>query len=110
MSSMLTRRRTWRPLVRCCPREVNPARAALPPGCRDRIMLALGIYRETEFSPGKVEADKAILDAVLSALERDGFRVAATKPARLGELRDEHADLILAMCQGEAALGWLAAA
>ena len=38
---------------------------------------ALGIYREPEFSPGKVEADAAILDAVLSELKREGVETQA---------------------------------
>ena len=38
---------------------------------------ALGIYREPEFSPGKVEADAAILDAVLAELAREGFHTSA---------------------------------
>ena len=38
---------------------------------------ALGIYREPEFSPGKVEADAAILDAVLSELKREGVEIQA---------------------------------
>jgi glutathione synthase/RimK-type ligase-like ATP-grasp enzyme len=69
----------------------------------------LGVYRETEFSPGKVGDDAGILDSVLdhfkadqaqiSALDADSFVTAA--PARY--------DLVLAMCQSERALSKLAA-
>ena len=43
---------------------------------------ALGIYREPEFSPGKVEADAAILDAVLSELKREGVETQAMDAGR----------------------------
>ncbi len=36
---------------------------------------ALGIYREPEFSPGKVEADAAILDATMAELKREGVEI-----------------------------------
>ena len=74
---------------------------------------ALGIYREPEFSPGKVEADAAILDAVLAELSRQGVATesidahafaAAPAPA------PGSADLVLAMCQSENALRRLAEA
>jgi len=32
----------------------------------------MGVYRETEYSPGKVEADAAILDAVIDQLRNSG--------------------------------------
>ena len=38
---------------------------------------AIGIYREVEFSPGKVEADAAILDAVLAELASHGIETEA---------------------------------
>ena len=38
---------------------------------------AIGVYRETEFSPGKVEADAAILDAVLAELAAHGIETSA---------------------------------
>ena len=38
---------------------------------------ALGIYREPEFSPGKVEADAAILDATMAELKREGVEIQA---------------------------------
>jgi len=37
----------------------------------------LGVYREVEFSPGKVEADAAIIDAVLAELRNYGADTAA---------------------------------
>ena len=38
---------------------------------------AVGVYREVEFSPGKVEVDAAILDAVLAELASHGIETAA---------------------------------
>ena len=72
-------------------------------------MRALGIYREPEFSPGKVEHDAAILDAVLAELRRTGVEASAISAARFVEERSPRADLVLAMCQGERALGRLVA-
>ncbi len=72
-------------------------------------MRALGVYRETEFSPGKVEHDAAILDAVLAELKRHGVEVSAISAARLVDDSPAGADLVLAMCQGERALGRLVA-
>ena len=46
-------------------------------------MRALGVYREPEFSPGKVEHDAAILDAVLAELKRHGVEISAISAARL---------------------------
>lgn len=73
------------------------------------MIRALGVYREREFSPGKVGADAAILDAVLTHLAADGI-VASTVAAAdfIGEQVPD-CDLILAMCQGEAALERLSA-
>jgi len=71
----------------------------------------LGIYREAEFSPGKVSADRAIMDAVLTHLHTAGAATegvaAEAFAARSGSAKS---DLILAMCQGSAALAALAAA
>ena len=72
-------------------------------------MHALGVYRETEFSPGKVEHDAAILDAVLAELKRHDVEVSATSAARFVEEPPGTVDLVLAMCQGERALGRLVA-
>src|SRR5258708_27288996 len=78
---------------------------------------ALGIYREPEFSPGKVEADAAILDATLLELKREGIEVQAIDAAGFGNAAPaggDHTfarpDLILPMCQGAHALKRLAEA
>ncbi len=70
-------------------------------------MRALGIYREKEFSPGKVEADAAILKAVLAELERGGFETFAAEPARVNSWSGRGFDLVLAMCQAQGALNHL---
>ena len=72
-------------------------------------MRALGVYREPEFSPGKVEHDAAILDAVMAELKRHGLEISVMSAA--GFVADPlvSADLVLAMCQGEHALGRLVA-
>ncbi len=72
-------------------------------------MRVLGIYRETEFSPGKVAHDAAILDAVLAELKRHGAEVSVISAARFVGDAPASADLVLAMCQGERALGRLVA-
>ncbi len=72
-------------------------------------MRARGVYREAEFSPGKVEHDTAILDAVLAELKRHGLEVSAISAARFVDDAPTGTDLVLAMCQGERALGRLVA-
>ncbi len=69
---------------------------------------AIGIYREPEFSPGKVQADAAILDASLAELAREGVEVEALTPSQFLDRPEIGADLVLAMCQSEAALRRLA--
>ncbi|HYL58767.1 MAG TPA: hypothetical protein VEU51_07840 [Candidatus Acidoferrales bacterium] len=69
---------------------------------------ALGVYREPEFSPGKVAADAAILDATLAELKRDGVAVESIDAATFGAATTLRADLILPMCQGPRALKRLA--
>jgi hypothetical protein len=71
---------------------------------------ALGIYREPEFSPGKVDDDARILDAALAELAREGVQIAAIRAADFAANSAEPADLLLAMCQGERALRRLAEA
>jgi glutathione synthase/RimK-type ligase-like ATP-grasp enzyme len=72
---------------------------------------ALGIYREPEFSPGKVEADAAIMDATLLELKREGVEIAAAiDAASFATAAPAHADIILPMCQGARALKRLAEA
>ncbi len=69
---------------------------------------AIGIYREPEFSPGKVEADAAILEASLAELAREGIETEALTPVEFLDRAELKADLVLAMCQSEAALRRLA--
>jgi hypothetical protein len=73
------------------------------------MMQVLGIYREVEFSPGRVDDDAAILDAALAELKRAGLEVSAVSAPSFVETQPEGIDLVLAMCQGERALGRLAA-
>jgi hypothetical protein len=69
----------------------------------------LGIYREVEFSPGKVGADRAIMDAVLSNLRATGAQTSAIDAGAFVSDPVPAADLVLAMCQGVTALSRLAA-
>jgi hypothetical protein len=71
-------------------------------------LRALGVYRESEFSPGKVGADAAILDAVLAILNARGLSTSATSPAEFISDHGPRCALIMAMCQSEAALRCLA--
>src|SRR5260370_10071675 len=68
----------------------------------------LGVYREVEFSPGKVEADAAIIDAVLAELGNYGAGTATIDAAQLSSEPPPTAHMVLAMCQGEPALSLLA--
>ncbi len=73
-------------------------------------LQVVGIYREPEFSPGKIAADHAIMDAVLHHLRRSGAAVAAVEAAELEPLAaGSLPDLVLAMCQGPKMLKRLAA-
>ncbi len=70
----------------------------------------LAVYRERQFSPGKVEADAAILDAVLGELLGQGFEsVAVTGEnfSRQSPSADPRLAVVLAMCQGRDALAHL---
>ena len=71
---------------------------------------AVGVYREHEFSPGKVAADAAILDAVLANLAAQGLGTSAVEAAGFGAGQESRGTLVLAMCQGETALQRLARA
>lgn len=71
-------------------------------------LRVLGVYREIEFSPGKVTADRAIMDAVLAHLRAGGAQTSATEAASFVAGPLSAADLVLAMCQGAPALSRLA--
>lgn len=66
-----------------------------------------GIYREKALSPGKVEADAAILDAVLAGLAAAGQRVHRLSADKLPQ-EPPAAAIILHMAQGPQALKILA--
>lgn len=70
----------------------------------------MGVYRESEFSPGKIDADAAIIDAVLAHLGAAGAKTAAVNAARFVSGPLPEVELVLAMCQGRPALSRLAAA
>src|SRR5271154_652281 len=72
-------------------------------------MRALGIYREAEFSPGKVSADAAIMDAVMAQLSAAGIDTSTADPRPPPAAGNPIPDLVLAMCQSENALRALAA-
>jgi len=66
----------------------------------------LGIFREAVFSPGKVEADRAILESVATILRGRGHVVRVVSPdAALP--RPPRSTLVFAMSQGEPALATL---
>jgi len=69
---------------------------------------AIGVYREPQFSPGKVEADAGIMDAVLGELSSYGVATSAVDADGFATGAVVEAELILAMCQSEAALKRLA--
>jgi glutathione synthase/RimK-type ligase-like ATP-grasp enzyme len=71
-------------------------------------LRVVGVYREPEFSPGKVAADAAIIDQVLSHLRAAGARTETMTAARFCAEPPDNAGLVLAMCQGPAALSQLA--
>ena len=69
---------------------------------------AVGVYREPEFSPGKVEDDAAILNSVLAELAREGVETEVMDAHRFCEGEPARPDIVLAMCQGERPLTRLA--
>lgn len=71
-------------------------------------LTVLGVYREAEFSPGKVADDAAIIDAALAELERAGADVKAMTAEKFVATAPHHAGVVLAMCQSHQALGCLA--
>lgn len=71
-------------------------------------LQVVGVYREPEFSPGKVAADRAIMDAVLDQLHDAGAAITGLEAAELAVGVRSQAQLVLAMCQGPATLKRLA--
>jgi glutathione synthase/RimK-type ligase-like ATP-grasp enzyme len=71
-------------------------------------LRVVGVYREPEFSPGKIAADAAILDQVLAHLQDEGARTAAMTATRFSAEPPDNVDLVIAMCQGASALSQLA--
>jgi glutathione synthase/RimK-type ligase-like ATP-grasp enzyme len=71
-------------------------------------LTVLGVYREAEFSPGKVADDAAIIDAALAELERGGADVNAMTAEKFVAVAPRHAGVVLAMCQSHQALSCLA--
>ncbi len=64
----------------------------------------IGIRREHVFSPGKVTADAAVLDAVADRLRAHGHSVAVCDGETLEWPHPNGASMVFTMCQGEAAL------
>jgi hypothetical protein len=71
-------------------------------------LKVLGVYREAEFSPGKIADDAAIIDAALAELERAGADVSAVTAEKFVATAPRYAGVVLAMCQGHEALSCLA--
>ena len=70
---------------------------------RSDIPLVFGVAREAVYSPGKLEADRAILEATAAACAARGARVRLLPPdAPLEAFAG--AQLVFAMCQGPKAL------
>ena len=68
----------------------------------------IGVYREPEFSPGKIAADAAIIDQVLAHLQAEGAKTETMTAARFAAVPPDSTDLVIAMCQGAPALSQLA--
>jgi glutathione synthase/RimK-type ligase-like ATP-grasp enzyme len=68
----------------------------------------IGVYREPEFSPGKIEADAAILNQVLMLLRDQGAHTEAMTAERFSRESLDDVALVIAMCQGAPALSRLA--
>jgi glutathione synthase/RimK-type ligase-like ATP-grasp enzyme len=71
-------------------------------------LQVVGVYREPEFSPGKIAADAAIIDQVLNHLRAAGARTETMTATRFCAEPPDNAGLVLAMCQGPPALSQLA--
>ena len=68
----------------------------------------IGVYREPEFSPGKIAADAAIIDQVLAYLRAEGAKTETMTAAHFAVEPPDNAGLVIAMCQGSPALSQLA--
>ena len=66
-------------------------------------MTFVGVYREKEFSPGKVKEDAAILDATLQALSRMGHRFYTVEAEGLNDAFSD-SPFILSMAQSARAM------
>jgi glutathione synthase/RimK-type ligase-like ATP-grasp enzyme len=71
-------------------------------------LRVVGVYREPEFSPGKIAADAAIIDQVLAHLQAEGAKTETMTAARFAAVPPDSTDLVIAMCQGAPALSQLA--
>lgn len=71
-------------------------------------LRVVGVYREPEFSPGKITADAAIIDQVLAHLRVEGATTETMTAARFSADPPDDVDLVIAMCQGSQALSQLA--
>src|SRR5215510_6220692 len=78
---------------------------AQPDGGRSTVMTTIaGVFREAEFSPGRVADDAAILERTAAALTARGVDVRLGGPELA--LADD-VDAVLAMCQSPSALAIL---
>ncbi len=71
-------------------------------------LQVIGVYREPEFSPGKIGADAAIIDHVLAHLRVEGAKTETMTAARFAAEPPNNVALVIAMCQGAPALSRLA--
>jgi hypothetical protein len=65
--------------------------------------ILLGIYREHVYSPGKVQADAAVLDAALSALSGIGFKI-ESRGAEFLDSSVPRPEVVLSMAQSNRVL------
>jgi len=65
------------------------------------------LYREPEYSPGKVEDDAEILQQTAAELAAKGYNLQLVSPGDAARVRQEQPALVLAMCEGLEALGHL---
>ncbi len=76
----------------------------------DQSRVCWGIYRERAHSPGRVDDDAAIMDAVGESLRKRGFVVRLTHPETADEALQAEDANIFAMCERGAMLDRLKAA